>query len=46
MGATAALVLLLSPATVSEQWTGPKFTVDAVGVALANAAVLGGQLLP
>lgn len=45
----AAVVLVVSPATVSEQPTGPELTVVVVGVVvivLANAALLRGRLLP
>ena len=45
----AAVVLVVSPATVSEQVTVPEITVVVVGVVvivLANAALLRGQLLP
>jgi two-component system sensor histidine kinase UhpB len=45
----AAVVLVVSPATVSEQVTVPEITIVVVGVVvivLANAALLRGQLLP
>lgn len=49
MFVVAAVLLVVSPATVSEQVTKPEFTVVVVGVVvivLANAALLRGQLLP